>query len=184
MNQNNVLFPSSLFAALLQRDVIKTLTLTQPWATLMALGAKRIETRSWLTEYRGPLALHAAKSFPPETQALCDDQPFRTPLEDAGYHWNPEHQHNPRCLPVGQVIAVGYLEQVERITPNFPVVPSERVFGNYAPGRYAWLFSRVYRLTTPIAARGSLGLWKWQPPEAFWNEIQHELDKERTEQCR
>lgn len=28
------------------------LIFTQPWATLVAIGAKRIETRSWSTTYR------------------------------------------------------------------------------------------------------------------------------------
>lgn len=32
---------------------MKALSLTQPWATLMAIGAKRIETRSWGAAYRG-----------------------------------------------------------------------------------------------------------------------------------
>ncbi len=43
---------------------IRGLTLTKPWATLVALGHKRIETRSWSTVYRGPIAIHAAKGLP------------------------------------------------------------------------------------------------------------------------
>lgn len=43
----------------------KILTLSQPYASLVALGAKRIETRSWRTSYRGPLAIHAAKGLGP-----------------------------------------------------------------------------------------------------------------------
>lgn len=35
------------------------LTLTQPWATLVAIGVKCIETRSWQKAYRGPLLIHA-----------------------------------------------------------------------------------------------------------------------------
>lgn len=38
---------------------MKAITLMQPWATLVAIGAKRLETRSWSTNYRGPLAIHA-----------------------------------------------------------------------------------------------------------------------------
>jgi len=30
---------------------------------LIAIGAKKIETRSWATGYRGPLAIHAGKSM-------------------------------------------------------------------------------------------------------------------------
>lgn len=41
---------------------MNALTLMQPWATLVAIGAKRIETRSWATRYRGPSAIHAART--------------------------------------------------------------------------------------------------------------------------
>ena len=55
---------------------MKALTLTQPWATLVAIGAKTIETRGWSTSYRGPLAIHAAKKFPENarrftTEPIC-----------------------------------------------------------------------------------------------------------------
>ena len=43
---------------------MKALTLHQPWASLIAIGAKKIETRSWATSYRGPLAIHAAVRKP------------------------------------------------------------------------------------------------------------------------
>lgn len=43
---------------------MKALTIRQPWASLIALGVKTIETRSWSTSYRGPLAIHAAKRRP------------------------------------------------------------------------------------------------------------------------
>ncbi len=39
---------------------MKALSLHQPWASLIAIGAKRVETRHWTTSYRGPLAIHAA----------------------------------------------------------------------------------------------------------------------------
>src|SRR5258708_5270609 len=51
--------------------VVKALTLWQPWASLIAVGAKTIETRSWSTSYRGPLAIHAAKRKP-DTELLED----------------------------------------------------------------------------------------------------------------
>jgi hypothetical protein len=43
---------------------VLALFLTEPWASLVALGEKRTETRSRHTPYRGPLAIHAAKSLP------------------------------------------------------------------------------------------------------------------------
>ena len=39
---------------------MKVLSLRQPWASLIADGSKTIETRTWRTDYRGPLAIHAS----------------------------------------------------------------------------------------------------------------------------
>jgi len=41
--------------------MLKAITILQPWASLIACGAKQIETRSWATKYRGQLAIHAGK---------------------------------------------------------------------------------------------------------------------------
>lgn len=46
----------------LGRTQMQALSLWQPWATLIAIGAKTIETRSWGTRYRGRIAIHAAKT--------------------------------------------------------------------------------------------------------------------------
>jgi activating signal cointegrator 1 len=39
---------------------MKAISIWQPWASLIAIGAKKYETRSWETSYRGPIAIHAA----------------------------------------------------------------------------------------------------------------------------
>ena len=41
---------------------MKTLTVRQPWASLIVAGQKTVENRSRPTAYRGPLAIHAGKS--------------------------------------------------------------------------------------------------------------------------
>jgi hypothetical protein len=40
---------------------VKALTIFQPFAAMIATGAKFVENRSWETRYRGPLAIHAGK---------------------------------------------------------------------------------------------------------------------------
>jgi hypothetical protein len=57
--------------------------LTEPWASLVALGAKKVETRSWATPHRGPLAVHAAKGFPLDCRILCRQNPFYAALSAA-----------------------------------------------------------------------------------------------------
>ena len=84
---------------------MKALTLTQPWATFVAIGVKRIETRSWSTRYRGPLAIHAAKAMPAEARTLCEEEPLRMLLEQAGFGGADD-------LPRGVVIAVADLVSV------------------------------------------------------------------------
>jgi hypothetical protein len=41
---------------------MKALTICEPYATLIARGAKRVENRTWSTPYRGPLYIHAGKN--------------------------------------------------------------------------------------------------------------------------
>lgn len=69
-----------------ERRGMKAITLTQPWATLVAIGAKKIETRSWATGYRGRLAIHAAKGASeigwPQLNHICrNTEPFRFALK-------------------------------------------------------------------------------------------------------
>jgi hypothetical protein len=38
---------------------MRTLSVRQPWASLIVSGRKDVENRSWPTSYRGPLLIHA-----------------------------------------------------------------------------------------------------------------------------
>ncbi|CAG0947427.1 hypothetical protein ANRL1_04099 [Anaerolineae bacterium] len=148
---------------------MKAITLTQPWATLVAIGAKRIETRSWSTAYRGPLAIHAAKTFPKDARDLCRDlypgaALFSSVLIAAGYDRIAQ-------IPLGVVVATCELVAVKRIIPGYIKVlrdqmghfnsEQEIAFGDYTPGRYAWILADVRSLDAPIPAKGALGLWEW-----------------------
>jgi hypothetical protein len=63
---------------------MKCFTVHQPWATLLALGEKHFETRSWQTHYTGPVAIHAGRTFNPDVIRLCRDQPFKDALDRHG----------------------------------------------------------------------------------------------------
>ena len=145
---------------------MKALSLTQPWASLVALQEKQIETRSWATTYRGPIAIHASKGFPTWAKVLCQaDKVFRDALRRHGIsHWQQ--------LPLGAVIATANLEWCRQIDEQWPsllrgdISLQELDLGDYTHGRYAWGlwgFSNVKLLRYPIPARGSLGLWEWTP---------------------
>lgn len=140
-------------------DDMKVLTLTQPWASLVAIGAKKIETRSWNTNYRGPLAIHAAKGFPEEAKDHWYKMIFQVELFAGGYTGIDD-------LPLGMVIATCELVNVVRIDGHhIPRIEPELSFGNYSLGRFMWFLKGIVRLPEPIPARGSLGLWEWDRGE-------------------
>jgi len=141
---------------------MKALTLTQPWASLVASGAKHIETRAFRSSYRGPLAIHAARTFPTWAQALCNQEPFLSALRSTDSR-DPTKPIAPQ-LPRGCVLAVARLENCVPIEEmGLPAEP-ERSFGEYRPGRYAWVLHFITRLPDSLPARGALSLWEWHPP--------------------
>ena len=138
---------------------MKAITLTQPWATLVAMGAKQVEPRSWSTAYRGQIAIHAAKGYPKEARELCETEPFKSILLPAPLMGLPAPGD---CL--GMMLCVCDLwacKPVEKVRWTLSV--TELAFGDYSDGRFAW-GSRVTRvLDRPLPVRGALGLWEWQP---------------------
>lgn len=140
--------------------IIRAITITQPWATLIAIGAKKIETRLWHTRYRGPIAIHAAKNFPSWARQLCTSEPFASALQKWG-------MVTEIALPIGCIVALADLDRCEHIVLNSDLPPDpELSFGDYTVGRWAWHLTNVRPLKVPIAANGTLGLWEWWCPDA------------------
>lgn len=142
---------------------MKALTLWQPWASLIALGEKRIETRCWQTSYRGELAIHAAKKLPPRwLGASMHGNDFRNDLADV-LNCRRDHIDSAiRALPYGAIVAIARLASIEP-TDRVREILCERelLFGNYEEGRYAWHLTLVKRFETPIPAKGNRLLWNW-----------------------
>lgn len=102
---------------------MKALALTQPWASLVACGAKQVETRTWSTKHRGPLLIYAAKRLPGgkgELAAICAEPAFQAALVDPvlGKYELPFGSRGwlgamiADKLPRGKFVAVADLEQV------------------------------------------------------------------------
>ena len=156
---------------------MKALSLRQPHATLTAIGAKTIETRSWGTQYRGLFAIHAAKGWTWAERELLQYEPFYSVLADHfGDRWfevgDLDSWVRETWLPLGAVIATANLVDCRRIAwdvyPRLAFLDArtlskqEVAFGNYETGRYAWVLADVKLLPEPIPAKGALGLWEWK----------------------
>jgi len=55
---------------------MRVLSFTQPWATLVCLGTKQIETRSWKSWYYDEILIHASKSYPRWAKDCEKEEPF------------------------------------------------------------------------------------------------------------
>ncbi|HXI41622.1 MAG TPA: ASCH domain-containing protein [Bryobacteraceae bacterium] len=141
---------------------MKALTLWQPWASLVALGEKRIETRCWSTKYRGHLAIHAAAKTPAFLGASRHTEQFIAELADV---LNVRISAVPCAvaeLPRSAVLCIVELCSIEETTRCREILcERERIFGNYEDGRYAWALEMVEKLEPPIPAKGNRLLWNW-----------------------
>jgi hypothetical protein len=151
---------------------MKALSLHQPWATLMAMGVKQVETRSWSTKYRGPLLIHAANKWSPEQDRVAREY---------------RHVLAGTLMEFGGIIGIVNLtEIVDAASTSLWINPwiqrrividgalriprSEYALGIYNASRFAWLTTGAR--TLPIhRVRGYQGLFNvdnctgadWQP---------------------
>lgn len=108
---------------------MRCLTIRQPWATLIALGEKSFETRSWRTAYRGEIAIHAGLKI---DKAICLQEPFQSVLA--------RHGLTADNLPAGAIIATGSLINCYEVTAGMAEegwpYGSEYIFGDYREGQF------------------------------------------------
>ena len=137
---------------------MKALSLWQPWASLMAVGAKKIETRSWPTNYRGLVAIHSAKRFQEMGRLPLGQKRFHDAL-DLDY----EIKNQRLDLPPGCFISVGRLHRLLSTTAHAAAIPDQKTdefwFGDYSPNRFMWFFDEVWKLKELVYTAGHQGLW-------------------------
>ena len=164
---------------------MKAITIYQPWASLIAAGAKRFETRSWATRYRGPIAIHTGKTPVPPDFGFVTRIPESKIADALGIHrpYDTENDRDfwRRCIDdefLGAVVATAELAGCHRIVryggrgmtsrdpgwiegDDWIYEPTEQelLFGDWTPGRYAWELTNVKPLPEPIPAKGKQGLW-------------------------
>ena len=140
---------------------VRAISLHQPYASGVALGLKRNETRHWPTKYRGPLAIHAAQRRTRDLRAAfarialgCDDKALQTIDGACDVIFDR--------LPFGAYVCTCNLIDCVRVEDLPAVSKCERLFGDYSPGRFAWILDGVQQLPEPVLARGRQGFWSWK----------------------
>jgi hypothetical protein len=139
---------------------MRVLSLTQPWASLVCLGAKRYETRSWQSWYTGPLLIHASKAYPRWAKELEKYDPYYSALRAHGVY-DPS-------LSCGQIIGCCDLKRCFRTEDvRDSLDDKELAFGDYSDDRFAWKLDNGSFLPKPIPAKGALGLWEFDLHEYY-----------------
>jgi hypothetical protein len=113
---------------------MKALSVRQPWASLIALGEKTLECRSWTTRYRGPLLICASQRGD-WVSALASKK-----LRDAP-------------TPLGVALCIVDLVDVRPARPG-----DERAACCHVHDGFVWEF-REPRCVEPVPVKGKLGLW-------------------------
>ena len=155
---------------------MRALTLRQPWATLVVLGEKRIETRAfrpvtalqpgdWFAVHASATAadlrgLHTLRTFERVLGRHGFNQWAELPLGAlVGFAWYGGAATTETLLAARQLTDRG--DQVRRALAGWPVPLSysEQCFGDYSIGRWGWLLPEARRLQQPVACRGAQGIW-------------------------
>ena len=150
------------------------ITLHQPWATLIALGVKTVETRSWPAPERllgQVIAIHAGRRVVRRPGHRIEGK-----LRDrVGRDWS-------RAIPSGAVVATATLAGMAQVKYVDPMTghavhddstevgcavgrgrTSVDPWGDFSPGRWLWFLDDVAALPDPAPAVGRQGFWHWDP---------------------
>ena len=139
---------------------MKAITLHQPWASLIAAGYKTVETRSWPTNHRGPIAIHAGRTSAYEGIRAVAEAVRPAEQFDAGAAGVVDALYST-IYPLGAVVAVANLVDCVRMDAEIIAAadPLERALGDWRSDRYGWQLADVQPIK-PIPCRGAQGIWQ------------------------
>lgn len=156
---------------------MKAITLYEPFASLMAIGAKKNETRPVRTNHRGDIRIHAAKKRPHYSWEVFRDA--STEFEKRGIK---DGQFQFGCIIA--IVDLFDVQPAEHFTdattnPNWKpgmicLNSEEIVFGDYTAGRWIYQTRNLRRLKTPIPCKGFQCIG-WTVPEEIEKQIKSQL---------
>lgn len=125
---------------------MKTITIRQPWATLIMQGVKRYEFRSWKTNYRGDVLIHAGKGIDKEAMERLK-------------------AYLPDEIPTGKILGKATLTDCVPMSEKFAQMLAEEndeIYTTHSFSRnYGFKLENIEVFKTPIEAKGQLGLWNY-----------------------
>ena len=130
---------------------MKIITLRQPWATLVAEGIKKYEFRSWKTNYRGKILIHAGAGIDREDMKRFESLNLNYPLK--------------------RILAIVEIEDCLELTEelNNKIINENNIaYGTKIRTGYAWKLGKVQKLNYDKEVKGQLGLWNYNINEELY----------------
>ena len=129
---------------------MKVISIKEPFASLIMLGIKNIETRSWKTNYRGEIYIHASL-----TNSKIDEERKEKLLKllPDNFEFNKGYIICKAKLIDCVYMDDKYIEKIKKDKINY-------LCGRYEVGRYAWILENV-EVIDKIPAKGKLGIWNY-----------------------
>ncbi len=127
--------------------MLKVLSIKEPFATLIKDGVKIYETRSWKTNYRGEIYIHASLSLSKSENVEKANRYLKSEIKPGYILCRCELED---CIPMTEE----FIEYIKNKTHEID-------YGQYSEGRYAWKMKVLEVLEEPIKAKGKLGIWNY-----------------------
>ncbi len=128
---------------------MKVISIKEPFATLIAKGIKKIETRSWKTNYRGELFIHASGKQLAKEFIKNDFVLNLIKNMDMNYGNIICKCNLVDCIYMDE----GFLNYINQNQIEYNL-------GEYKLGRYAWIIEDVEPIY-PMPAKGRLNIWNF-----------------------
>lgn len=126
---------------------MKVISIKEPFASLIKEKIKHIETRSWKTNYRGEIYIHASK-----TSSKIENKELLKITKNI-------NTNNGYIIAKATLVDCKYMDQefINEIKQN----KTEYLCGDYKEGRYAWILKDIKKIK-PIKAKGKLNIWNYE----------------------
>lgn len=122
---------------------MKALTIKQPYAALIINGYKKIEFRSWKTNYRGKILIHAGLSV--DKESLNNFKKYNLEYVKGAVIGKADIAD---CILIDEKLD-------KKLREENPLI-----YRKNHVGQYAWLLDNIIKYKNPIYKKGKLGLWK------------------------
>lgn len=149
---------------------MKTISLRQPWASWVIIGAKPIETRlhNRFAGLKGQrIGIHATA----KPSRRVSYERTMDAKDAAMYHWPAACGQEAEMwrmsswmYPFGAVLGTAFVQDTRKLTgadSKDALIDCESV------QRYGLILSNIFKFDKPIPAKGSQGIWEWTPPKGF-----------------